>query len=326
MVHHLPPIAALRALEATSRHLSFTRAAEELFISQSAVSHQIRRIEDLWNIKLFKRQGKRLIISEEGQMIVPIVRDFLDNMNRALTELVNDEARSSIRVSLVHSLAERWLVPRLGKFYELHPDISVWISTTDELVNFSRDEVDIAIRLGDGKWPGLHVETLMREYVFPVCSPNFLQRFGVPEKPADLLRFPLLYLNANHTSPRWRAWFKDAGITIKSLPRGSGFPDTAMTLQAAYHHQGIALARSAHVEKDLEAGRLVKLFDVYSQSPISFHLVCPHDLISQRRIALFRDWLLTEAALSQKYFDRFIQNPVKQHQNFINSQMNMMSN
>ena len=304
MTHRLPPIAALRALEATSRHLSFTRAAEELFISQSAVSHQIRHIEEIWDFKLFERQGRRLIITKEGQMIVPVVRDFLDNMNRTLNEITNQESRTSIRISLVQSLAVKWLVPRLGKFNEMYPEISVWISTTDEWVNFSTDEVDIAIRLGDGNWPDLQVDTLLREYVFPVCSPNFLKRFSAPEHPADLLRYPLLYRHSFDICPRWRDWFKDAGIAIKTLPRGSRFPDTAMSIQAAIDNQGIALARSAHVEKDLESGRLVKLFDIYSESPVSYFLICPHKLVTQRRISVFREWLLEEAATSQKAFDR----------------------
>ncbi len=308
MSQRLPPIAALRALEATSRHLSFTRAAEELFISQSAVSHQIRHIEEIWGFKLFERRSRRLIITKEGQLIVPIVREFLDNIHRTLNEITNTESRSSIRVSLVQSLAVKWLVPRLGKFNELYPDISVWISTTDELVNFSTDEVDIAIRLGDGHWSDLHVDPMLQEYVFPVCSPNFLRRFTPPEHPADLIRYPLLYRHSFDICPRWRDWFRDAGITIKSLPRGSRFADTAMCVQAAIDNQGVALARSAHVEKDLESGRLVKLFDVYSESTVSYYLVCPQKVVSQPRIAVFRKWLLQEAAASQKSFDRVIRN------------------
>ncbi len=308
MSHRLPPIAALRALEATSRHLSFTKAADELFITQSAVSHQIRHIENLWDFKLFERQGRRLIITKEGQLIVPVVRDFLDNMHRTLDEITNTESRSSIRVSLVQSLAVKWLVPRLGKFYESYPDISIWISTSDTLVNFSTDEVDIAIRLGHGNWPDLHVDPLLQEYVFPVCSPSFLKRFPAPDHPTDLMRFPLLYRHSFDICPRWRDWFKDAGIIIKSLPRGSRFPDTSMSIQAAIDHQGIALARSAHVEKDLESGRLVKLFDVYSESPVSYFLVCPQKVVTQPRIAAFRQWLIKEAAESQKSFDLVVQN------------------
>ncbi len=301
-------MAALRAFEVSSRYLSFTKAADELFITQSAVSHQIRHIEELWDFKLFKRQGRRLILTKEGQLIVPIVREFLESMNRVLNEITNTESRSSIRVSLVQSFAVKWLVPRLGKFNELYPDISVWISTSDDLVNFGKDEVDIAIRLGYGEWPGLHVDPLLQEYVFPVCSPDFLRRLTPPENPADLFHYPLLYRHSFDICPRWRDWFRDAGITIKSLPRGSHFPDTSMSVQAAIDNQGIALARSAHVEKDLASNRLIKLFNVYSKSPVSYYIVCPHKVVTQPRIAAFRNWLLEEATNSQKSFDNVIQN------------------
>ncbi len=304
MLNRLPPMGALRTLEAASRHLSFTKAANELAISQSAVSHQIRNIENLWDFKLFERQGKHLIVTKEGQMVVPIVRDFLGSMNRVLTEITNTETRSSIRVSLVQSLAVKWLVPRLGKFNKLYPDLSVWVSTTDELVNFDTDEVDIAIRLGYGQWSDLHVELLLEEYVFPVCSPHFLKRLTPPEKPLDLLRYPLLYRHSFDPCPRWRDWFKDAGSVVRTLPRGSRFPDTSLSIQAAIDSQGIALARSAHVEMDLAANRLIKLFNVYSKSPVPYFIVCPHKTILKPRIHAFRQWLLREAAISQKAFDK----------------------
>jgi len=299
----LPSITALRALEASSRLLSFTKAADELFITQSAVSHQIRYLEDLWGFKLFERQGRRLITTKEGQMIVPVVREFLENMTRVLGEITNTENRSSIRVSLVQSLAVKWLVPRLGRFNELYPEITVWIQTSDDIVDFAIDEVDMAIRLGHGEWTGYHLDLLLREYVFPVASPDLLKRLGYPEKPDDLLHYPLLYRHSYDNCPRWRDWFRDAGIAIKSLPRGSRFPDTSIAVQAAVDHQGIALARSAHVEAELAAGRLIKLFDVFSPSPVSYYIVCPQSAIKQARIAAFRNWLLEEARISQKLYD-----------------------
>lgn len=311
MINHLPPIAAIRAFEASSRHLSFTKAAEELNITQSAVSHQIRHIEDLWEFKLFERQGRRLIITKEGQLIVPVVRDFLDNMKRVLNEITNTETRSSIRVSLLQSFAVKWLVPKLGKFKELYPDISIWISTTDDIVNFATDEVDVAIRLGYGDWPDLHVDSLLHEYVFPVCSPDFFKRITPPQHPADLIHYPLLYRHSFDICPRWRDWFRDAGLIVKSLPSGSRFPDTSMSIQAAIDNQGIALARSAHVDDDLKSNRLVKLFDVYSKSPVSYYFVCPHKIMAQPRIAAFRKWLLAEAAESQISFDRVIRGDVE---------------
>ncbi len=302
-MNRLPPIAPLRALEASYRYLSFTRAAEELCISQSAVSHQIRHLEDLWGFKLFKRKGRRLISTREAQMIVPVVRDFIENMNRVLNEVQDIEERSSIRVSVISSLAVKWLIPRLGRFNDIHPDINVWISTTDDLVDFAEDDVDVAIRLGSGDWTDLQVELLLKEYVFPVCSPVFLKRRSPPNTPEDLLRFPLLYRHSTDPCPRWRDWFRDAGVHIKSLPRGSRFPDTSMAIQAAIDHQGIALARSAHVESDLAHGRLVKLFDVHSPSPLSFFLACPRKTVNKPRISAFRNWLTQEARQSQKSFD-----------------------
>ena len=310
MMNRLPPIAALRAFEASSRHLSFTKAAEELSITQSAVSHQIRHIEDMWDFKLFEREGRKLIITKEGQLIVPIIREFLGSMNRVLNDITNTESRTSIRVSLVQSLAVKWLVPKLGKFNELYPDISIWISTSDDIVNFTTDEVDIAIRLGHGEWSDLHADPLLHEYVFPVCSPEFFKRIRPPEQPADLLHYPLLYRHSFDICPRWRDWFRDAGIVVRALPSGSRFPDTSMSIQAAIDNQGIALARSAHVDEDLKAGRLIKLFNVYSKSPVSYYIVCPHKVISQPRIAAFRRWLLAEAVESQISFDQVVRNDV----------------
>ncbi len=302
-MNRLPPIAALRALEASSRHLSFTRAAEELFISQSAVSHQIRHIEDLWGIKLFTRQGRRLILTNEAQIIVPVIREFMEGLNRALQDIQNIDSRKSIRVSLVPSLAMKWLLPRLRRFNEIYPDIDVWVSTTDDLVDFTDGEVDLAIRLGNGVYPNLHVDLLLEEYVFPVCSNDLIDRLGKPSTPEDLLRYPLLYRYSHDACSRWRDWFRDAGINVKSLPRGSQFPDSGMAAQAAVDHQGVALARSAIVEDDLANGRLVKLFDVYSPSPLSHYLVYPEKSVELPRIAAFRSWLLDEADRSQASFD-----------------------
>ena len=161
----------------------------------------------------------------------------------------------------------------------------------------------MAIRLGHGEWMEYHLDLLLREYVFPVASPDLLKRLGYPNKPDDLLHYPLLYRHSYDNCPRWRDWFRDAGIAIKSLPRGSRFPDTSIAVQAAVDHQGIALARSAHVEAELAAGRLIKLFDVFSPSPVSYYIVCPQSAIKQPRIAAFRNWLLEEARISQKLYD-----------------------
>ncbi|MGI9303947.1 MAG: transcriptional regulator GcvA [Gammaproteobacteria bacterium] len=308
----LPPIAALRALEASARRLSYTRAAEELHVTQSAISHQIRHIEELWGLKLFGRRGRQLVLTPEGQAIVPIVRDFMDRMTGVLKQLRADDDRGSVRVSLVQSFAFKWLVPRLGHFNEQHPDVDVWISTSEDLVDFGSDELDLAIRLCRGECPDLHSTLLLREYVFPVCSPRFLERVTPPEGPADLLRLPLLYRHSDDICPRWRDWFHDAGVEVRRLPKGSHFSDTSMAVQAAIDDQGIALARSAHVEDDLAAGRLRKLFDVYSPSNVAYYIVCPPGSENLTRIKAFREWLLAEAAVSQAEYDRIAGPPPEQ--------------
>ncbi|MFZ0486619.1 MAG: transcriptional regulator GcvA [Arenicellales bacterium] len=301
----LPPMSGLRALEAVARHLSYTRAAEELNVTQSAVSHQIRHIEELWDLDLFERKGRRLVMTEAGHAVVPIVREFMQRLNSALEELAGatDDQTGSLRISLLQSFAFKWLVPRLGGFNREHPDINVWISTSEELTDLTREDVDLAIRLGYGHWPGLYVRFLFREYVFPVASPTYLDKKGWPETPKDLLGYPLIQRTSVDICPRWRDWFRDAKVRVRSLPRGTHLPDTSMGVLAAIDGQGIALARSAHVMADLEAGRLVKLFEVFSPSPVAYYIVARRGTETQTHASAFIDWLTNEAHIAQRQFD-----------------------
>ncbi len=301
----LPPTSGLRALEAAARHLSYTRAAEELSVTQSAVSHQIRHIEELWDLRLFERRGRRLVLTEAGHALGPIVREFLQRLTSTLEELAgaDDDQTGSLRISLLQSFAFKWLVPRLGEFNRLHPEINVWISTSEELTDLNREDVDLAIRLGYGHWPGLYVRFLFREYVFPVASPAFLAQHGRPEAPRDLLDFPLIQRTSLDICPRLRDWFRDAKVRVRALPRGTHLPDTSMGVLAAIDGQGIALARSAHVMSDLEAGRLVKLFNVFSPSPVAYYIVARRGTETQTHASGFIDWLSREAQAAQRQFD-----------------------
>lgn len=306
MAIRVPPMAALRALDAAARHLSYTKAAQELHVTQSAISHQIHHAEELWDLKLFERHGRRLRLTPAGQALAPIVRDFLDRLTTTLQELSNDEQRNSLRVTLLQSFAFKWLVPRLGRFNRRYPEVDIWISTSEELVDFGRDQADVGIRLGFGEWPGVHSTLLLREYVFPVCSPRFLQRVKPPATPADLLDYPLIRRYSRDITPRWRDWFRDAGVAVKSLPRGTRFSETSMAIQAALDDQGIALGRSAHVADDLAAGRLVKLFNVYSESRVAYYVVCSQGREGEPAIRAFREWLLEEARIAQAEFDAVV--------------------
>ncbi len=305
MPHRLPPIAALRALESAARHLSFNKAADELNVTPSAISHQVRHLEDLWGLKLFHRRPHRVALTRNGEAMVPIVRDFFNRMTATLDTIRAETTRDPLRVSLLQSFAVKWLVPRLGGFHEKFPDIDVWIFTSDKLVDLASEEIDIAIRLGHGDYPGLRSTLLLREDVFPVCSPRFLELSGIPSAPKDLLDYPLLLRVGDPAHPTWKDWLAKAGVQRVEVTKGSRFPDTNMTLQAAMDGQGIALARSAHVSEDLAAGRLVKLFsDVRCPSTVAYYLVCPEDNENIPKIAKFRKWLLREAALAQAEQDR----------------------
>ena len=301
-----PPMSALRALESAARHLNYSRAAEELHVTQSAISHQIRHLEKLWGVKLFEHQGRRLALTDTGHSIVPVVRDFVERLGAILQELQGDDKRGALRVSLLQSFAFKWLVPRLGRFNQDHPEIEVWLSTTEELVDFSLGQADVGIRLGRGQWPGVHSTLLLREYVFPVCSPFFLEGNKVPEKPADLLHYALLRRYTKDITPRWRDWFRDAGVEVLKMPRGTLFSDSSTALQAALDGQGIALARSAHVADDLKAGRLIKLFNVYSESSVAYYIVCAQGKENEPAIKAFCDWLLEEAKAAQVEFDAVV--------------------
>lgn len=302
---HFPPIAALRALEASARHLSYTRAAEELHVTQSAVSHQIHHAEELWGIKLFRRRGRGLALTEAGEALAPVVRDFLLRITSTLEDLrEKDDSPSDLRVTLLQSFAFKWLVPRLGHFKQDYPDIDVWISTSDGLVGFDQETADVGIRLGYGNWGSLHEELLLTEYVFPVCSPYFLREHGSPVEPRELLDLPLLRRSTVDILPRWRDWFREAGVMVRQMPSGTKFPQTSLALQAAIDHQGIALARSAHVLDDLNAGRLIRLFpSVICRSNVSYYFVCAPGREGEPDIMAFRQWLAEEARASQAEFD-----------------------
>lgn len=308
MAVRYPPMAALRSLEAAARHLSYTRAAEELFVTQSAISHQIKHIEELWEIKLFQRKGRNLVLTEAGHVLVPIIRDFVRRLTRTLEEIKEIQSGpSALRVTLLQSFAFKWLVPRLGHFNHEHPDIDVWISTSDELVDFDSENADIGIRLGYGNWSNLYEELLLEEYVLPVCSPHFLEEYGIPQKPEDLLELPLLRRNAVDILQRWRDWFKDAGVTVKKMPKGTQFPQTSLAIQAAIDDQGVALARSAHVLDDVKAGRLIRLFpEIKSKSNVSYFFVCIPGREQEVQIAAFKNWLKREAKKSEQEFEEML--------------------
>jgi LysR family transcriptional regulator, glycine cleavage system transcriptional activator len=291
--HRLPPLAALRAFEAAARHLNFTRAAQELHVTQTAISHQIRALEDLLGVKLFRRLARGLVLTEEAQRYLPAVRDAFDRLEAATAELLAGRTEGALTASVLPSFAARWLVPRLGRLRTAHPDIDLRISTSQHLVDFAREDVDMGIRMGRGHYPGLRVDRLFGETLMPVCAPALLEDGQPLRRPEDLGHHVLLH-EEDYTG--WQLWLNLAGVEGVDARRGPIFTDGAMVVQAAAEGQGVALGRLALAAWDLAAGRLVRPFDVSMPHDLAYYLVCPEATAERPRIAAVRAWLLDEAA------------------------------
>jgi LysR family glycine cleavage system transcriptional activator len=290
---HLPPLNGLRAFEAAARHLSFTRAAEELGVTQAAISHQVKALEERLGVQLFRRLNRALLLTDAGQQYLPELRDAFDRIDAATERLLAQDSRGPLTISTLRSFAAKWLVPRLGRFRALHPEIDVRIAPSEHLTDFSREDVDLALRYGRGDWPGLHAEWLMTEDIFPVCSPRLLEDPQGLRKPEDLVRFPLLH-DDHHGN--WRVWLLAAGVEGVEPARGTTFTDSSMVVQAAVEEQGVALARGALAADDLAAGRLVRPFDISLPAEFAYYVVCPEATAERPKITAFREWLVAEAA------------------------------
>ena len=293
MVRRLPPLNALRVFEAAARHLSFTRAAEELNVTQAAVSHQIKGLEERLGLKLFRRLNRALLLTDQGQAHYPSVRDALDALAEATKRLGAGVEAGRLTVSTLVSFAANWLVPRLGRYRALNPEIDVRITTSDSLVDFARHDVDLAIRYGGGEWRGLDAVRLMTEEVFPVCSPDLLDGGRPLRNPSDLGHYTLLHDDMRED---WQMWLMAAGATDIDATRGPGFSNSNLVVQAAIAGEGVALGRSVLVADDLAQGRLVRPFDMSLPGEFAYYIVCPEADARRPKVEAFRNWLLDEAA------------------------------
>ncbi|WP_024513417.1 transcriptional regulator GcvA [Bradyrhizobium sp. ARR65] len=290
---HLPPLNALKAFEAAARHESFTRAAEELCVTQGAVSHQVKALEAELAVKLFNRERQRLLITEAGRDYLAVIRDALDRIASGTERLLQRQRSGVLTVSTSPDFAAKWLVHRLGHFAEAHVGIDLRVSAAMHHVDFAREDVDIAVRHGDGNWPGLDTVSLSPEQLFAVCSPKLLSGRHPLEKPADILKFPLLHLDSRTD---WTNWLQVAGVDGAAIIHGPVLNRASMIIDAAINGQGIALARTTLAAWDLINGRLVRPF--VASVPVSrpYWIVCPKATSTLPKIVTFRDWLLSEAA------------------------------
>lgn len=286
---NLPPLTAVRAFEAAARHQSFTKAAEELGMTQAAVSYQVKLLEDRLGKPLFLRLPKRVELSETGRRLAPAVAAAFQGLHAAFAEL-RETDESVLAVTAVHTFATNWLVPRLGAFQQQHPEIAVRIDLSGRNVDFTREEFDVGIRGGRGRWPGLHADQLLPIAFAPFCSPDFLARHGPWHTPADMLKAPRLDAHDEW----WRLWCHTAGIADVPpvSPSNVSLDVQSLLGTAAIAGQGLAILMPAFFSGDVAAGRLVQPFPQEASDGSAYWLVYPETRKNVRKIRAFRDWIL----------------------------------
>ena len=289
--HKLPPLAAVRVFEAAARHQNFTRAAEELGMTQAAVSYQIRLLEDRVGAALFVRQPRQVVLTPVGQRLAGPVTKALAEIGMVFHE-VCEQNQAVLTISALQTMAITWLSPRLAQFHAENPQLEVRVKTSEHLVDFATESVDLALRYGEGTWPGLAADKLFACHYAPLCSPELRESLQL-RTPADLLRAPLL----SATDPWWKSWFGDVGIEDVQLGGRStmNLQMQAMNIQAALRGHGVAMAIPELFAYDIAAGKLVFAVDHVVRDKWAYWVVYPEERARERKIRLFRDWALAEA-------------------------------
>jgi len=285
-------MSAVRVFEAAARHQSFTRAAEELGMTQAAVSYQIKILEDRIGAPLFVRLPRQVTLTAKGRQLAPAVTEAFEALRTAFAG-IEATAQTVLSISTLTTFAANWLVPRLGRFQQLHPNIAVQINISGQVVDFGQSDFDLGIRSGNGNWPGLEAHLLFPNLFTPVCSPELIRGITLKE-PSDILRFPIISPN----DPWWQDWFSAAGVTDFDP---SQRPDNYLGAQqfegmAAMAGQGFALINPYFFPADLAAGRLVQPFDLLATSERGYWLVYTKARRRSAKIEAFRDWMLSEVA------------------------------
>lgn len=291
-MRHIPPLAAVRVFESAARHENFTTAAAELGMTQAAVSYQIKLLEERLGVPLFLREKRRVTLSEAGRRIAPLVAGAFDTLSDAFSAVLADD-EAMLKISTTQTFASNWMAPRLGLFQMERPELAVRLHTDAALVDFARDDIDVAVRSGVGFWPGLKRHFLFRLHVTPMCSPAFLERHELTS-PHHLLGVPRL-------SPDdiwWKLWFAAAGLVPEpdSRSRGIRLDSQAAEGNAAMAGHGVGMLSPLMWRPELDSGRLVQPFALHVNEGPSYWLVYPEHRRGQAKIRAFRDWLLSEMA------------------------------
>ena len=295
---HLPPLSALRAFEAAARHMSFSKAADELHVTPAAVSHQIHTLEEDLGVRLFHRMNRSIELTASARVLLPGLTEAFAGIQSSVRRLRAHNDTGTLTVTASPSFAAKWLVLRLHRFQEQHPEVDVRISATDAIVDLAKGDFDIAIRYGAGRYSGLEVELLLKNEVFPACSPQLLTNGPPLRTPADLPAHALIHDQAVERDPlvpTWSMWLKAAGVTNVPAITGLSFNNMHLALDAAISGHGVVLAQSTIAAADLAAGRLVRLFSLALPDQFAFYIVTAPGALERLKVRAFRDWLRCEA-------------------------------
>lgn len=294
----LPPLNAVRVFEAAARHENFNRAAEDLHVTPSAVSHQIRLLEEHLDSKLFSRAGRRVTLTPAGREFLPAVRDALYQIQQAAQRIAEASVPDSLTITVAPAFAYGWLLPRLAKFQFKHPNIEVRIITSISLTDFEGSDVDIGIRTGTGDWPDMMSHQILTEEPILVCSPGYSEGPTPLRRPEDLHGVTLI-----HNLPRmgqWRSWLNAVGLEGIDPDAGPKFSNAAGSIEAAVSGLGVAITDRRMVEAHLRDHRLIIPFETELPSESGYYLVYPEDRADDPHVTIFRDWILSEAAVDDE--------------------------
>jgi LysR family glycine cleavage system transcriptional activator len=300
MVRPLPSLNALRAFEATARRLSFTEAARELHVTPAALSHQIRGLEERLGLALFHRHTRAIELTEEARLIYPGIHAAFETLRETIERLDRVAPSNVLVVSATPGFTVKWLVPRLYRLLEAHPEIDIRISSSMQKATFEGDGIDVAIRFVLGTLPDHHVEKLAEDTVVPLCSPRLIASDRPLRQPADLARHTLIHTDLPSPfppMPTWSDWLAEVGLDAIDATRGLRFNTVDHAIDAAVEGAGVTLGQKIIALGDLQAGRLVVPFG--PELPIrarGYHFVCPRGRMAQPKVRAFRDWLFAEMA------------------------------
>jgi len=293
MRRHLPPFAAVRAFEAAARHQSFKAAARELHLTQSAISHQVKSLEEFLGVSLFDRNGHGVALTPRGSNYVSDVSSILDRLSTSTERLAGIAETGTLKVCASPGFASRWLMPRLSRLASAHPGIDVEVATTSDPLQFPDDDTDVLIQYGQAPADGFRVEPFMSSSRVPVCSPRLLEDGPALRTPDDLSKVTLL---RDVVGDGWAAWFARAKTSMPDGAQGPRFEHCELSLRAAEEGQGVALGYTALIGQDIAEGKLVRLFDLETPSNVIYSLTCPEAWANHPCIAAFRNWIFAETA------------------------------